>query len=124
MGASTCSAGTRITVGKDVNSLDIKDIRSLCKDDTIKATQHFTDRLFKRGIEYDNIVHAIMNGEIIEHYPDDYPYPSGLILGYDTECNPLHVVVGVSNDAIYLITAYCPSADKWEVDYKTRKVVN
>ena len=104
--------------------LDIEDIRSLCKDDTIKATQHFTDRLFKHGIEYDNVIHAIMNGEIIEQYPEDYPYPSGLILGYDVKAKPLHVVAGVSNDAVYLITAYYPSVDKWETDYKTRKVDN
>ena len=104
--------------------LNIGYIRSLCKDDTIKATQHFTDRLFKHGIEYDNVILAIMNGEIIEQYPDDYPYPSALILGYDVETKPLHVVAGVSNDAVYLITAYHPSADKWESDYKTRKVDN
>jgi hypothetical protein len=104
--------------------LDIEDIRTLCKDDTIKATQHFTNRIFKRGIEYDNILQAIMNGEIIEHYPNDYPYPSGLILGYDINHTLLHVVVGKSNDAIYLITAYYPGTDKWEGDYKTRKAVN
>ena len=104
--------------------LNIEDIRLLCKDDTIKATQHFTDRLLKRGIEYDNIIHAIINGEIIEHYPDDYPHPSGLILGLDAELKPLHVVAGLGNGAIYLITAYYPSVDKWETDYKTRKAVN
>lgn len=52
--------------------LNIEDIRALCHDETIKATHHFTDRLIKRGIEYDDILHAIMNGEIIEYYPDDY----------------------------------------------------
>ena len=104
--------------------LNILDIRSLCQDDTIKATQHFTDRLFKHGIEYDNIIYAILNGEIIEQYPDDYPYPSGLILGYDVDARPLHVVAGVSADDVYLITAYYPSKDKWESDYKTRKVNN
>ena len=104
--------------------INIDDIRSLCNDDTIKATQHFTDRLFKRGIEYDSVICAIKNGEIIEQYPDDYPHPSGLILGYDDGCNPLHVVVGLCKDAIYLITAYNPSDSKWEDDYKTRKAAN
>lgn len=104
--------------------LNIKYIRSLCKDDTIKATQHFADRIFKRGIEYDDIIHTIMSGEIIEHYPDDYPHPSGLILGYDADSKPLHTVVGLGSGAIYLITAYYPSVDKWESNYKTRKAVN
>ena len=103
--------------------LDIKHIQLLCKDDTIKATQHFTDRLLKRSIEYDSIIQAIMNGEIIEYYPDDYPYPSVLILGHDANLSPLHVVAGLSNDAVYLITAYYPSNDKWEANNKTRKVI-
>ena len=114
----------RMKRGKAVGGLSIEDIRALCKDDTVKATQHFTDRLFKRGIEYDNILHAIMNGEIIERYPNDYPHPSGLISGHDAESNPLHVVAGLGNGAVYLITAYHPSADKWEADYKTRKAVD
>ena len=105
-------------------TLNIEDIRSLCKDDSIKATQHFIDRLLRRGIAYDYVINAITHGEIIEHYPDDYPFPSGLLLGYDTELDLLHVVVGLSDDAIYLITAYRPSADKWEQDFKTRKVAN
>ena len=103
--------------------LNIYDIRTLCKDESIKATQHFMNRVLKRGIEYDSVICVIMNGDLIEHYPDDYPYPSGLIFGYVDSHNPLHVVVGLGDDAIYLITAYRPSADKWESDFKTRKVV-
>ena len=104
--------------------LKIEDVRLLCKDDTIKATQHFTERLFKRGIAYDSVIHAILSGEVIEQYPDDYPHPSCLILGHDVRLAPIHVVAGLSVDALYLITAYYPSADKWEADYKTRKAVN
>ena len=104
--------------------LNIEDIRSQCKDESIKATQHFVNRLLKRGIEYNDVIRVVLNGEIIEHYPDDYPYPSGLILGNDGAHNPLHVVVGLSDEAVYLITAYHPSADKWEIDCKTRKAVN
>ena len=109
---------------KNLIALNIDDIKSLCKDDTIKATQHFTDRLLKRGIEYDDIIHAVMNGEIIEQYPNDYPYPSGLILGFDSKKRPLHVVIGLSNDAVHFITVYHPSAGKWEAGYKTRKAVD
>ena len=101
----------------------IEEIRAFCRDESIKATQHFTDRIFKRGIEYGDIICAIMNGEIIEHYPDDYPYPSVLISGHGAERGSLHVVAGMGDGEIYLITAYRPSPEKWESDCKKRKAV-
>lgn len=64
---------------------------------------------------------CIMNGEIIEQYPDDYPYPSCLILGMSIEDKYLHVVIGHHESDLFLITAYFPSVDKWEADFKTRK---
>ena len=59
--------------------------------------------------------------EIIEQYPDDYPYPSCLILGMSIEDKYLHVVIGNHESDLFLITAYFPSFDKWESDFKTRK---
>ena len=60
------------------------------------------------------------NGEIIEDDPEDYPFPSRLILG-NSEGKIIHLVASISDGMIYLITAYIPDPDKWEVDWKTRK---
>ena len=69
----------------------------------------------------DDVISCIMTGEIIEEYPNDYPYPSCLTLGnLNTKC-PLHVVVGSNHEQLWIITAYYPSSDKWESDLKTRK---
>ena len=64
---------------------------------------------------------AIRNGSIIEDYPDDYPYPSCLILGYAEDEQPLHLVCGAGEGTLFIITAYRPSPEKWEADWKTRK---
>ena len=103
--------------------VDIKRIRTLCQDETIKATKHFTDRLNERDIEYDDVLSVIMNGEIVEEYPEAYPHPCTLILNFLTDSKPLHVVAGTDGNYLWLITAYYPTLDKWESDYKTRKVV-
>lgn len=55
-------------------TLDI--LRNLCKDETILMTKHVYNRCRERGIRYSDIKNAILNGEIIEQYPDDFPYPS------------------------------------------------
>ena len=46
-----------------------------------------------------------MHGEIIEEYPNDFPYPSCLILGKTTDNRIIHVVVGMNDTKLYLITA-------------------
>ena len=103
-----------------MNNLDIKDIQTLYGNNEVVLTQHFLDRIEKRGIELSQIKVAIGCGEIIEQYPDDFPHPSALILGYSNDI-PLHIVVGVGGGFVWLITAYHPDCCKWETNYKTRK---
>jgi hypothetical protein len=80
------------------------------------------ERIEKRGITFEDVNSAIDNGEIIELYIDDYPYPSALILGYKVNNTPVHLVIGVGDGLAWLITAYNPDTGKWENDFKTRKV--
>lgn len=60
-------------------------------------------------------------GEIIEEYPEDYPYPSRLILGMTIKYRFLHVAVGIGERKIWLITAYEPDPGQWEDGFKKRK---
>ena len=101
--------------------LDIADVRKLCTDDTIFLTQHLQLRMRKRGILYDDMVRAILSGEIIEQYPTDYPYPSCLVLGTTLNGSYLHVVCGIGNGLLWIITTYHPDSSKWEPDNKIRK---
>lgn len=101
--------------------ITIEKLCEVCHDDTIRMTQHMALRCEERGIEYETIKKAIQNGEIIEQYPSDYPYPSCLIFHRSESNKCLHIVVGLGDGLLWLITAYYPDADEWENDYKTRK---
>ena len=101
--------------------MNITEIKARCRDDLIEVTQHILIRCQQRNITYKEIKEAIVNGEIIEEYPDDYPYPSCLVLGYTIKNRVLHVVVGISDTRIWLITAYEPSIEQWNSDFKVRK---
>jgi hypothetical protein len=81
-------------------------------------------RLLKRGINTEDVESAVMNGEIIEQYPNDYPYPSCLVLGLNVSKQPIHVVCGVSSAEVWFITAYYPHTDEWSDDFKTRKEIS
>ncbi len=75
----------------------------------------------ERGIQFTDILNVIEQGEIIEDYEEDYPFPSCLILG-ESKDKKIHIVVSINEGMIYLITAYIPDPLKWENDLKTRKV--
>lgn len=104
--------------------LVIEDLRKLCENESIRWTLHILKRLMLRSISQDDVVQTILSGEIIEQYPEDYPYPSCLILGSTSAGEKIHVVCGRGKEDLWMITAYTPDPDEWEDDLKTRKKVS
>ncbi len=103
-----------------MSALDIESIRALL-DKPFHMTQHAEQRRRQRGISIQDIKNAILCGDVIENYPDDYPYPSCLIMGYTEQGSPLHLVCGVGEGELFVITAYRPDPMKWYPDWTTRK---
>ncbi len=100
---------------------DLEAIRKWCGTEKEIITKHCQLRLEKRGILISDVEYALQHGEIIETYPDDYPFPSCLVFCVLQSGQPLHVVCSVGDEALYLITAYWPTLDEFESDYKTRR---
>ena len=65
--------------------------------------------------------YRVIRGGDYYKFGDDYPYPSCLILGYNTNNKIIHIVCGVSEDTVHMVTAYYPNTHKWEEDMKTRR---
>lgn len=103
---------------KDV---DIENLRASASQGRIHWHQHALERFLERGISRVEVVSAIINGEIVEAYPVDRPYPSCLILSVEVE--PVHVVASVDPVAriCHVITAYRPDLEHFEPDFKTRR---
>ncbi len=74
-------------------------------------------------IKEKEVAEAVLNGKIIETYPDDEPYPSCLIYGRTFENRPLHIVCAYSSesDIVIVITVYQPDPDRW-IDFERRKI--
>lgn len=72
-------------------------LKELYQNDAVFLTQHVIERCKQRGIRPIQIRNAVISGEIIEDYPEDYPFPSCLILGFLKPmflCMSLLVVTG------------------------------
>ena len=83
---------------------------------------HAIERMFQRDIAEDIVEKTIKDGEVIEKYLDDKPYPSFLVLGFEDEnaTKPVHVVFAKNVDQMIVITVYRPDESKWTNNYKTR----
>lgn len=101
--------------------MDIQKLQALVRNSSVKWSSHCVERMQERDIARADVLACIARGEIIEDYPDDYPFPSCLIFGHTIEKTAIHVVVGTDGNYAYVITAYYPSTDKFEADLKTRK---
>ncbi len=68
------------------------------------------------------ICESVINGEVIEEYLTDKPYPSILIFGKTNLGRPLHLVCSYNEDeeTAIVITVYHPDPDLW-IDYKRRR---
>ncbi len=103
------------------DDFDIEILRTNAVEGRIHWHQHALERFLERGISRIEVVTAIRNGEVIEVYPTDHPYPSCLILFTGQE--PLHVVAAADSVAqiCHVITAYRPDSEHFEPDLKTRR---
>ena len=96
--------------------MNLEALRAMCASGEIMVTQHCLKRITERNIELSRVVAAVLHGEVVEDYPNDYPFPSCLILN-----DGLYVVAGLGDSKAWLITAYTPNRDEWESDLKTRR---
>ena len=88
-----------------------------------RLTKHATIARLERSITIPELEQALLNGEVIEQYPEDQLYPSCLALGWLASGDPLHIVCsrGEIEPALRIVTVYEPEDALWESDYKTRK---
>lgn len=104
--------------------INIEILRKYFEQDKVFATEHAAERFRQRGIKIKDIKCAAGNGEIIEQYPDDFPFPSCLILGKDCQDNFIHICMSDEGSMSRIITAYYPDKNKWDSGFKNRKENN
>ena len=101
--------------------IDIGALREYYKNNRIIISAHALKRLRERNIKQMDIRNCIMTGEIIEQYPDDFPFPSCLIYGLAEDGSAIHVVASDEGTSSRIITAYIPDTKTFENDFKTRR---
>ncbi len=100
-------------------AMSIVEIQSKIQNDEYRVSDHAIKRMIQKSIEQFEIVETIINGEIIEEYPQDKYSPSCLIYGKTKAGRDLHVQVSLP-PKIVVVTTYPPDPEEW-IDSRIRR---
>ncbi|MBN1904931.1 MAG: DUF4258 domain-containing protein [Deltaproteobacteria bacterium] len=105
--------------------MNIEDITDSIQHHRIRITDHADEEAYIDELTFDEVFYSVVNGEIIERYPSDKPYPSCLVYGKTFGGDHVHSVwaYNVKNQWSVLITVYRPDPDRW-INYRKRRENN
>ena len=98
--------------------MDIEELKARIRFSQYVYTHHAEIERRAEDLTFAQIEEALLQGEILEQYPDTGRGESCLILGFTGEV-PLHMVCGWRGEKVALITVYVPRPPKF-VDPWTR----
>ena len=102
--------------------MEVDNIIDAVRHNRIKITDHADEEAENDQLTFDEVYFSVLNGEVIEDYPDDKPYPSCLIYGRTFSGDPIHSVWAFNEQSKWavLITVYRPDPSQW-IDWRKRR---
>ena len=99
----------------------IEEIRKKIEIDQFEFSRHAVHQSIIRRISVQEVREAIVNGEVIEDYPEDKYGPNCLIFGMTKADRPLTYTCSYPSRSLRkIITLYEPSSTRW-IDFKNRR---
>lgn len=99
-------------------------IRQLTDAGDVRISAHGYDEMSQEGIAVRDLISSISNSTLVEEYPDYPKGPCALVLHFDAEGLPIHVVWGIPkgyDKPVVLVTAYRPDAERWNDTFLKRR---
>ena len=93
--------------------MDIEEIKQKIRDNQYVYSQHADIERKAESLTFVNVEEALLNGRILEQYPDTGRGENCLVLGFAGEL-PIHAVCGWRGERIALITIYIPKLPKFK----------
>jgi Domain of unknown function (DUF4258) len=101
----------------------LRRVQSLVLSGDYRVSRHGFRELAADDIIIKDVIAGIGAAVLVEDYPDSRKEPSVLVLQYDRNGDPVHVMWGIPKDAgkpAVLVTAYRPASERWSADFKRR----
>jgi len=102
--------------------MEINPLIQAIKSQRVRITDHADEEAHADALVLADIFSSVSQGEIIETYPTDRPYPSCLVYGNSGRQDPIHSVWAYNSETQWavLITVYRPDPDRW-INWRERR---
>ena len=84
----------------------IEDFRENNKAENIIISMQGQMRMHEKGLTIGDVMSVIDSGEIVEEYPDEFPFESCLIMGWSVDGKYMQIVLSMNENNIYLILVH------------------
>jgi hypothetical protein len=100
----------------------LNEIRQAFEQGRVRWRRHAQERMLERGILREHVAAVVANGQIVETYASDRPFPACLIYS-EPQGRAIHTVIAYeeASETAFVITAYEPDEQHFESDLRTRK---
>ena len=88
-------------------------IKAQAAAERLRVTQHAAEKMARETVGLDEVLEAIQDAEILEHYPEHRRGPCCLLSGSTMAGRQLHIVCTTAQPLLILITVYEPKLPKW-----------
>ena len=96
----------------------MKRIREQVRKGLLRFTLHAHQRMVEENVAVDEVVEALMNGEVVENYPEHKRGACCLVCGRTKTGRYVHVVCTTGLDVVVIITVYEPRKPKWRTPFE------
>ena len=88
-------------------------ILSQVKENRYFFSQHADEERMNDNLLVSEVEESLLQGTVLESYPDDARGESCLVVGFTQKGKPVHAVCGRSGDRLVIITVYIPTPPKF-----------
>lgn len=102
---------------------DIDTLRQQVEDGNFALRLHAIQHAVKEGFTKEQMVHVVLNGSVIERYPERKRLLFYADVTIEGAKMPLHVVCEHKNSKapVDFVTAYIPNQQEWETPFRRRR---
>lgn len=99
-------------------------VKKLVAAGQVQISEHGYDEIAADGISVRDVLAGVQKAEVIENYPT---FPKGravLVLQFDKDFRPIHVVWGIPKGftaPAVVVTAYRPDPERWDRAFTKRR---